>query len=317
MYSNASAENLETLENWVVTKPKKKSKKRRNSISSSRPQNATIESNVKHINNRAPSPDIPRGGKSTCSVPHSEKSNDSSDVDSVHSLPIDGLNNIPISYADIAKNREKLKEKKYLQEKLQSDKVPNKDNRSPQMKITATNVETTTTTTTSTTSTDVVKCEYKMKQNLQTNQHLIITTDKHVNSSNVTSPPSLICNNNNNNNNNNNAVKSLPPPDVHNIKSFPAISTTNNSKVYNSNININNNNAVSVQTNTTNKTFNNNTNNNKNNTVSNKVKSNNNNKSVKNNVQKINNCTIQHNVVATNDIQTDLSVSKTIFIHMI
>lgn len=38
--------------------------------------------------------------KTTRSMPHSEKSNDSSsDVDSVHSLPMDG----PISYADIGK----------------------------------------------------------------------------------------------------------------------------------------------------------------------------------------------------------------------
>lgn len=50
-------------------------------------------------------------------MPHSEKSNDSSDADSVHSLPIDDLN-MPISYADIAKNSEKLKEKKSSPEKV-------------------------------------------------------------------------------------------------------------------------------------------------------------------------------------------------------
>ncbi|KAG5884717.1 hypothetical protein JTB14_019840 [Gonioctena quinquepunctata] len=111
--SNASTENLEATENWVVTKPKKKSKKRRNSVSSGRRQNSSFESNAK-LSNRAPSPDL--RGKSACSAPHSEKSNDSSDVDSVHSLPIDGLN-VPISYADIAKNSEKLKDKKVSPEK--------------------------------------------------------------------------------------------------------------------------------------------------------------------------------------------------------
>lgn len=105
---NVSVENLESAEFRVVTK-KKKSKKRRNSISG------------QHGNtNRVPSPEIRR--TTACSVPHSEKSNDSSDVDSVHSLPIDTkrLNketddNVPISYADIAKNTtispsEKLKQ---------------------------------------------------------------------------------------------------------------------------------------------------------------------------------------------------------------
>ncbi|KAJ8930558.1 hypothetical protein NQ314_016620 [Rhamnusium bicolor] len=122
LYSNVSAENLETSENWVVTKPKKKSKKRRNSVSSGRRQNSTSDSNAKQHANRAPSPDL--RGKSACSVPHSEKSNDSSDVDSVHSLPIDGLN-MPISYADIAKNSEKLKEKKVSPDKF--EKVPIKE----------------------------------------------------------------------------------------------------------------------------------------------------------------------------------------------
>ncbi|CAH1982488.1 unnamed protein product [Acanthoscelides obtectus] len=101
--NSASIENLETSDNWEVTKPKKKNKKRRNSISSNRRQNSTSDSFAKQ-HNRAPSPDL--RGKSACSVPHSERSNDSSDADSVHSLPIDGLNH-QISYADIAKNREK------------------------------------------------------------------------------------------------------------------------------------------------------------------------------------------------------------------
>lgn len=64
-------------------------------------------------------------------MPHSEKSNDSSDVDSVHSLPIDDLN-MPISYADIAKNSEKLKEKKASPEKI--EKIPLKE-KSPCFKV--------------------------------------------------------------------------------------------------------------------------------------------------------------------------------------
>lgn len=94
----------------MVTK-KKKSKKRRSSLSSRR-QTYSREEHVGDFN-RVPSPELRR--KSAISVPHSEKSNDSSDVDSVHSLPIDAnrLNidrededgvNFPISYADIAKN---------------------------------------------------------------------------------------------------------------------------------------------------------------------------------------------------------------------
>ncbi|KRT82789.1 hypothetical protein AMK59_3100 [Oryctes borbonicus] len=107
---NVSVENLEAADFRVVTK-KKKSKKRRSSLSSRR----QTYSREEHVNdfNRVPSPEPRR--KSAISVPHSEKSNDSSDVDSVHSLPIDAnrLNidrededgvNFPISYADIAKN---------------------------------------------------------------------------------------------------------------------------------------------------------------------------------------------------------------------
>lgn len=118
LYNNASAENLESAEFRVVTK-KKKSKKRRNSISG-RTKGSTPGSKG---GARGPSPDMRR--KSACSVPHSEKSNDSSDVDSVHSLPIDTQRldlatarlNTPISYADMAKNNEKIKERK-------TDKVP-------------------------------------------------------------------------------------------------------------------------------------------------------------------------------------------------
>ncbi|KAJ8979806.1 hypothetical protein NQ317_001296, partial [Molorchus minor] len=244
LYSNASAENLETSENWVVTKPKKKSKKRRNSISSSRRQNSTSESNAKQHVNRVPSPDL--RGKSTCSVPHSEKSNDSSDVDSVHSLPIDGLN-MPISYADIAKNSEKLKEKKMSPEK--SEKVPNKE-KSPTIKI---EIE--------------PKLEAKVIQTIST-----IVVEKQV----VLTP---VINN----------VKNNVPPDVHNIKSFPAIP--------------NNNKTLHVSVEKTNL---------KNNTVSNKVKnvspSNKNpNKTNSNNNVKVNTVALPTGVIQ-NDIQNDLSI---------
>lgn len=101
---------METADFRVVTK-KKKSKKRRSSLSSRR-QTYSREEHVGEFN-RVPSPEPRR--KSAISVPHSEKSNDSSDMDSVHSLPIDtnrldidredeDSTNFPISYADIAKN---------------------------------------------------------------------------------------------------------------------------------------------------------------------------------------------------------------------
>ncbi|XP_049824312.1 uncharacterized protein LOC109604854 isoform X3 [Aethina tumida] len=115
--SNEHLENSAAADTWIETKTKKKSKKRRNSVSSGggRRQATGTEGCARHAHNRAPSPDL--RGKVACSVPHSEKSNDSSDVDSVHSLPIDGLNT-PISYADIAKNsNDRLKEKKLSPEK--------------------------------------------------------------------------------------------------------------------------------------------------------------------------------------------------------
>lgn len=89
----------------MVTK-KKKSKKHRNS----RPAGGCDS-----VGDDYARPDSPKHlrRKTTRSVPHSEKSNDSSDVDSVHSLPVDAADrclndvdslNLPISYADIAKN---------------------------------------------------------------------------------------------------------------------------------------------------------------------------------------------------------------------
>lgn len=235
----------------MVTKPKKKSKKRHNSIGGGRRQNSTSESNSKHTN-RAPSPDL--RGKTACSVPHSEKSNDSSDVDSVHSLPIDGLN-APISYADIAKNSEKLKEKKASPEKIEKVAIKEK---SP-----------------------VIKVEIEPKPEVKVIQTITnLFVDKHI----VVTP---VINN----------VKNIPPPDVHNIKCFPAIPNNNNNK----------NLQVSVE-----KT------NNKANMVGNKVK---NVSSGNKNVNKSTNTNNNNNnvkvsvavssavCVVQNDIQNDLSVS--------
>ncbi|XP_008201602.2 uncharacterized protein LOC103315223 isoform X2 [Tribolium castaneum] len=108
-----SAENLESSEFRVVTK-KKKSKKRHNSIGGGR----TKASSNPNSKSSVRGPSSPRR-KSACSVPHSEKSNDSSDVDSVHSLPIDTQRldlatsrlNMPISYADMAKTSDKQAKK--------------------------------------------------------------------------------------------------------------------------------------------------------------------------------------------------------------
>ncbi|XP_050312908.1 uncharacterized protein LOC126747970 isoform X2 [Anthonomus grandis grandis] len=125
LYSASSLEHLETsTDNWEVTRPKKKNKKRRNSVSSTSSVRQTTSSSISGVSSLV-SPDDGRGArrarspnlgsaivggacnvKKTRSMPHSERSNDSSsDVDSVHSLPLDG----PISYADIAKNSEKKK----------------------------------------------------------------------------------------------------------------------------------------------------------------------------------------------------------------
>ncbi|XP_060532932.1 uncharacterized protein LOC132705957 isoform X2 [Cylas formicarius] len=144
LYNASSMENLETsTENWVVTRTKKKSKKRRNSVSSAggrlRPGGlgrsdiaSTSPNSIEDQRTRRTlSPDLAgvivmsgAGAKMTRSMPHSEKSNDSSsDVDSVHSLPLDG----PISYADIAKNSEK---KKPSPEKATEPAVPKE--KSPQ-----------------------------------------------------------------------------------------------------------------------------------------------------------------------------------------
>ncbi|CAG9861063.1 unnamed protein product [Phyllotreta striolata] len=191
--SNASTDNLETAENWVVSKTKKKSKRRRNSVSSGsgRRQTSTADTEAaKQHSNRAPSPDL--RGKS---VPHSEKS-DSSDVDSVHSLPIEGIN-MPISYADIARTAaEKIKEKIN-----KVDKVPIKDKSTINNKI-------------------ETELNYNSKKET-----------REIRDKLVPSMPTDVS-----------QAKSVPPPDVNDTKSFPAMpvefhnqkTTDNNPDVVNS-----------------------------------------------------------------------------------
>lgn len=146
LYANASAENLESSDFRVVTK-KKKSKKRRNSLLGRRQQYSNDPHNSEF--HRTQSPELRR--KSACSVPHSEKSNDSSDVDSVHSLPIDTnrINrdseplkddiNLPISYADIAKNCNSLERPKWNRppsERRTSEKTKEKVEKTPPPPVT-------------------------------------------------------------------------------------------------------------------------------------------------------------------------------------
>ncbi|XP_066144456.1 serine-rich adhesin for platelets-like isoform X3 [Euwallacea fornicatus] len=150
LYNASSLENLETsTDTWEVTRPKKKSKKRRNSVSSASGarQNSSaggVFSSGSHEDRRsrrAPTPDLGAvivgisNAKTTQSMPHSEKSNDSSsDVDSVHSLPMDG----PISYADIAKNSEKKKPSPEKQERsmpMNKEKSPQSTKNQPETDI--------------------------------------------------------------------------------------------------------------------------------------------------------------------------------------
>lgn len=104
LYTTASSENLESIESWTISKPKKKGKKRRNSLSSSSVYNqSNTPKNLGNTQNRAPSPDL---YSNKCSIVfQSDKSVDSeSDAESIHSLPICGVARPPISYADVAKN---------------------------------------------------------------------------------------------------------------------------------------------------------------------------------------------------------------------
>lgn len=117
-FNTSSVENLETAEFRVVTK-KKKSKKRRNSISGQ----SRVDTNTSDFN-RIPSPER---RTTACSVPHSERSNDSSDAESVHSLPIDanGASNgdeKTISYADIAKNSSPTDKPKLIRKQAEKPK---------------------------------------------------------------------------------------------------------------------------------------------------------------------------------------------------
>lgn len=203
LYSNVSAENLETAEFRVVTK-KKKSKKRRNSISSSHRQQYSRDSNSSDFN-RVPSPELRR--TQACSVPHSEKSNDSSDADSVHSLPIDG--NVPASYADIAKHSNSLERPKWNRppsERRASENVREKNKvvSSPE----------------SDKNENVTEKPVKVKPQAVTQGVQTAPWLQHV--LHVEKPP-LACN----------AVvhvgvKNLPP-DVHNIENFPSIQGNNKS----------------------------------------------------------------------------------------
>lgn len=124
-------ENLETAEFCVVTK-KKKSKKRHNSLSGPNSRQQYSRASNSSDFNRVPSPELRRN--QPFSVPHSEKSNDSSDADSVHSLPIDTdriKENLPVSYADIAKNSNSLERPKWnrppSERKQTFDKSPNQE----------------------------------------------------------------------------------------------------------------------------------------------------------------------------------------------
>ncbi|XP_030749040.1 uncharacterized protein LOC115877098 isoform X2 [Sitophilus oryzae] len=199
-YNATSLENLETsADNWVVTRPKKKSKKRRNSVSSASAGRQTSSmggmssSNDERRSGRAASPDLAvvivgvSSVKTTRSMPHSEKSNDSSsDVDSVHSLPMDG----PISYADIAKNSEKKKPSPEKQERPLVITTKEK----PQSRTTTKSYEN----------------EFKNLHNL--------TSSVEKSSSSSTSSSSTV--------NISSSVHKNVVPDVHNIKSFPAITGT-------------------------------------------------------------------------------------------
>ncbi|XP_019765617.2 uncharacterized protein LOC109541256 isoform X2 [Dendroctonus ponderosae] len=200
LYNASSLEHLETsADNWEVTRPKKKSKKRRNSLSSASGarQNSSASgvsstrSNEDRRSRRAPSPDLGvvrvgvSNAKITRSMPHSEKSNDSSsDVDSVRSLPLDG----PISYADIAKNIEK---KKPSPEKQERAVLINKDKNSQSQKS--------------------VEADLRNSSSSYVPPQVSVPVEK--------SPAAPI----KDSLSRSNSITKTTVPDVHNIKSFPAI----------------------------------------------------------------------------------------------
>lgn len=118
----ASVENLESAAEFRVVTKKKKSKKRRNSISGYQQTNT---------NSNLLTSAVELKRTTACSVPHSEKSNDSSDIDSVHSLPVDTKScketeSTTISYATIAKNPQQQQQQQKVVKKQQpkEKKVP-------------------------------------------------------------------------------------------------------------------------------------------------------------------------------------------------
>ncbi|KAL3271225.1 hypothetical protein HHI36_021720 [Cryptolaemus montrouzieri] len=212
-YKNPSTENIETASSSdfrVVTK-KKKTKKRRNSVSGSRRKTSNVTSNCanssKSDGDRASSP-VPRR-KSACSVPHSERSNDSSDVDSVHSLPIDtsqrmdsSLNSedAPISYADIAKNSERKQQEVHKKFSPESKTANSKEN-SPHAVIGS-----------DSTSPDAVRSK-SVPHSLPAHVSEAVSPEvpkAMAHAQSQTTP------------------QKAPPPDVHNIRSFPTINSANN-----------------------------------------------------------------------------------------
>ncbi|XP_044763374.1 bromodomain-containing protein 4-like isoform X2 [Coccinella septempunctata] len=183
-----ASDSVEASSEFRVVTKKKKTKKRRNSLSGTRhkPTNAASTACSKLDDaaqrRRTSSPVVPRR-KSVCSVPHSEKSNDSSDVDSVHSLPAAAASSqrhkeAPISYADIARNAEKKEQpkKQFVDAKVGRDSSASDQSGSPKAQPPA------------------------------TVEPVVVT----VNAQTQTSPPKA----------------AAPPPDVHNIRSFPAIGKT-------------------------------------------------------------------------------------------
>ncbi|KAK9892509.1 hypothetical protein WA026_020497 [Henosepilachna vigintioctopunctata] len=206
-YKNTNTECIETSSSSdfrVVTK-KKKTKKRRNSVSGSRRKMSTAASNgansSKSDGDRASSPTVVRR-KSTCSVPPSDRSNDSSDVDSVHSLPIDTSQRLesslnaddgPISYAAIAKNSDrKTSHETYKTSSPDSKSINSKEN-SP---VSITSVDPT--------SPDTARSKI-------TSQYVSDMPVAELVQSRVQNTPTKV-----------------PPPDVHNIKSFPSIHASSN-----------------------------------------------------------------------------------------
>lgn len=121
--NNTSAENVEIADFIYVTK-KKKSKKRRNSLGSrGNPPQSVSETRPAEFHSLRVS--SPRRKSGASSAPHSEKSADSSDNESVHSLPLDGENKAhQISYADIAKSSERPKWNRLPSERRKNDKPP-------------------------------------------------------------------------------------------------------------------------------------------------------------------------------------------------